>query len=76
MMVLTISPNGTVRGLYTEELPLDTIGRVAIARASHVEPDGIGLWYASIVDGPTLGPFDFRSEALAAEIDWIERNLL
>jgi hypothetical protein len=75
-MLLTIDPQGTTRCLYTEDLPLDALGRVAIRRASHVEPNGLGFWYADIIDGPTLGPFDFRSEALAAEVDYLERNSL
>jgi len=75
-MTLTVAPDGTTRCLYTEDLPLDTLGKVAIHRASHVEPDGIEFWYAQIIYGPTLGPYDFRSEALAAEIDYLEKNSL
>ena len=41
----------------------------SITRASHVEPDAEGRWLADLtpVAGPVLGPFDLRSEALAAE---------
>ena len=49
-----------------------------IARASHVEPDPDGRWQADLrpVGGPVLGPFDRRSEALAAELAWLEAHWL
>ena len=51
-------------------------GDLAIRRASHVEPDAAGRWWADLapVGGPRLGPFDRRSEALAAELRWLERH--
>ena len=39
--------------------------------ASHVEPDASGRWFAQIIDGPVLGPFEQRSEAIAAELAWL-----
>jgi hypothetical protein len=77
-VILTISPTGQAHCLYTEAIPLDAIGRLAIRRASNVEPDANGLWYADMgpVGGGVLGPFDFRSEALAAEVDYLETNIL
>ena len=35
-------------------------------------------WLADLspVNGPVLGPFDRRSEALAAELAWLEANWL
>lgn len=46
-------------------------------RASHVEPDDDGRWWADMgpMDGPVFGPFDLRGEALAAEHAWLEANL-
>jgi hypothetical protein len=46
-------------------------------RASHVEPDDVGDWYADLepVGGPKLGPFKTRRMALAAEIDWLDAQL-
>jgi hypothetical protein len=63
------------RGLciYDEALDLREIGKVQITRASHVEPDAEGYWWTDMgaVDGPVLGPFRSRSEALGAERgDW------
>ena len=74
-MTLTIDHAGAVRCLYTEALPLAAIGALTIRRASHVEPTRDGRWTADI-DGIVLGPFNLRSEALAAEVAYIETNLL
>ena len=73
-MELFVTPSGVVHGLYDEAIDLATLGRLAIARASHVEPDALGRWSAdfSPVGGPTLGPFALRSQALAAERAWLE----
>ena len=70
-MELVVSAAGVVTTIYDEALDLRTIGRQHIVRASHVEPDDQGRWSAAIVDGPTLGPFDRRSAAIAAEIEWL-----
>ncbi|MCA9124643.1 MAG: hypothetical protein H6822_09040 [Planctomycetaceae bacterium] len=77
-MELVVSPKGVVRCLYEETLPIATLGALQIARASHVEPDPKGQWYADLapVDGPRLGPFERRSEALTAERDWIYQHRL
>lgn len=36
------------------------------------------LWIADLspVNGPSFGPFRVRAEAIAAEVDWLERNWL
>ena len=77
-MKLLVKPDGTVRAIYQEAIDLGVLGRPTIARASHVEPDGEGRWLADLkpVGGPVLGPFDRRSEALAAEIAWLEAHWL
>jgi hypothetical protein len=76
-MRLVVDPGGGVRCLYGEAIPLDCLGPLSIARASHVEPDR-GGWYANLapVGGPKLGPFPLRSQALRAEAAWLEENLL
>ena len=33
-------------------------------------------WRVFIIDGPSMGPFDNRSEAIDWEVDWIARNRL
>jgi len=49
------------------------IGKLQITRASHVEPDRDGFWWADMgpVEGPALGPFNNRTEALGAERGWL-----
>lgn len=77
-MQLTIEPTGDVRTIYSEELNLTAIGNVDIRRGSHVEPDEHGMWHANLypVGGPTLGPFSNRSQALTAEVSWLEEHWL
>ena len=77
-MQLIIEPGGTVRCIYTEEIDLAAIGSPTITRASHVEPDQQGRWQADLtpVGGPVLTGFAVRSEALAAELAWLESHFL
>lgn len=77
-MQMVISPLGQVHCLYTEALELAAVGLLAIRRASHVEPDAEGQWWADLspVNGPRLGPYRQRSEALTAEQTWLESNIL
>lgn len=77
-MILVINPAGQVRCLYEEAIDLAALGALSITRASHVEPDERGRWWADLapVGGPMLGPFGIRSEALDAERDWLERHCL
>jgi hypothetical protein len=77
-MELIILHDGTIRAIYAEEIDLRNLGHPVIVRASHVEPDGAGRWIADLtpVNGPVLGPFDRRSDALAAEQSWLEANWL
>jgi hypothetical protein len=76
-MELFITPTGHVRCLYAEELDLGSLGPLTIRRASHVEPTDGCSWTADLspIGGPTLGPFAQRSQALGAEIRWIEGHL-
>ena len=77
-MNLIVKPNGTVACLYDEALDLARIGQLTIARASHVEPDESGQWTADLspANGPVLGPFRTRTEALQAEHIWLEEHRL
>lgn len=77
-MNLVIESNGRVRGVFAEEIALASLGLPRISRASHVEPDEQGHWLADLapVGGPVLGPFERRSEALEAEVAWLEANWL
>lgn len=77
-MQLLIDKSGTIRFVYSEEIDLSSLGRMDIRRASHVEPDENGQWLADLspVNGPVLGPFTLRSQALAAESAWLEEYWL
>ena len=77
-MELVVQPNGGIRCVYDEAVNLPALGRVQIKRGSHVEPDDDGRWFADLtpVCGPHLGPFSQRSEALAAEREWLTMNWL
>lgn len=72
-MELVVGVDGVARCIYDEALDLREIGRLQITRASHVEPDAEGNWWADMrpVDGPVLGPYGSRSEALGAERGWL-----
>jgi hypothetical protein len=75
---LIIDPCGDIRCIYDETLDLSQFGQVRIERVSHVEPTADGQWRADLspVNGPGLGPFRLRSEALRAELEWLEQNWL
>ncbi|QEG00140.1 hypothetical protein Mal15_42090 [Stieleria maiorica] len=77
-MELIITPSGNCRCVYGEDLDLSVIGKLAIQRGSHVEPDQNGHWTADLspVGGPSLGPFANRSEALRAEVAWLHQHWL
>jgi hypothetical protein len=73
-MELVVDAGGDVRCIYDEVLDLRELGQLQITRASHVEPDADGYWWADMEPsgGPVLGPFTSRSEALRAEREWLE----
>lgn len=73
-MELVVGSDGGVRCIYDEALDLREIGKLQITRASHVEPDRDGYWWADMEPsgGPVLGPFSSRTEALGAEREWLQ----
>ena len=77
-MELVVDAGGGVRCIYDETLDLREIGKLQITRASHVEPDAEGYWWADMgpSGGPVLGPFRSRTEALGAEREWLASNLI
>jgi hypothetical protein len=70
---ITISPDGTITTLHSDEVAPVVVGAgdATVARASHVEPDGL-RWAVLHADGRDTGErFDTRGEALAWErIHW------
>lgn len=78
MQSLRISPNGQITLIYSDKFKgLMDNGDTNIKRASHVEPIG-DKWYADLspVNGPILGPYELRQEALDAELQWLEFNII
>lgn len=77
-MHLIVDPAGIVTGIYGEEIDLNALGSISIRRASFVEPDDDGKWWADLapVHGPRQGPFDRRSQAIVAERVWLEEHWL
>jgi hypothetical protein len=73
-MELVVDSDGVARCIYDEALDLRQLGRLSITRASHVEPDAEGYWWADMgpSGGPVLGPYRSRSEALGAERGWLQ----
>ena len=47
-MELVVDAGGDVRCVYGEELDLREFGKLQITRASHVEPDAEGSWWADM----------------------------
>ena len=77
-MELLIAPTGSIRCVYGEDVNLSELGRLSIQRGSHVEPTSDGQWTADLspVNGPELGPFSTRHEALSAEVSWLNEHWL
>lgn len=79
MQTIKISPEGRVQFIWSDKLqPLFAAGVGTISRASHVEPTADGQWTADMgpVNGPVLGPYPVRGEALAAEVSWLNQNVI
>ena len=76
-MQIVVRPDGVLTGIYNDAFDYSTFGRPRIRRASHVEPDESGQWSADLspVNGPTFGPFDKRSEAIDAEMNFLNMML-
>lgn len=81
-LVITFDDNGRARAVYDDALaPVFSAlsdARPRVRRVSHVEPALLSSgWCADMapVDGPILGPFALRSEALAAERAWLTEHL-
>ena len=77
-MQLIINTTGIGRCIYGEEIDLHALGNLTIRRASCVEPDCKGSWFAdlSTIGGAKIGPCLARSEAVLAELEWLENNWL
>lgn len=77
-MIIFIDLNGGIRAIYSDGFNWQALGRPTIQRASQVEPDHLGLWWADLglSNGPKIGPFAKRADAIAAEVAWLEKHRL
>jgi hypothetical protein len=78
MSHIVVEEDGTIRFIYSDDLRgLLQQGAASITRASHVEPCGLG-WTADMgpVNGPILGPYTTRAEALEAEVNYLHNHVL
>jgi hypothetical protein len=76
---IAVETDGTATLIY-DDAHADFLaqGTAVVTRASNVEPAPQGAgWVADMspVGGPTLGPYALRSQALAAEVAYLERLL-
>jgi hypothetical protein len=69
--------DGEIRYIHNDDLAANMlkIGQSETKRVSHVEPCD-GGWEADMgpVNGPVLGPFTTRKEALAEEVKWLKAH--
>ncbi len=70
---VVVARDGCLSSIYCESIDFKALGRTQIRRASNVEPTEDGQWLADLspVEGPLLGPFENRSQAIAAEVRWL-----
>lgn len=78
-LIINFDDNGNLHSIYNEDINLVELGKLNITRASYVEPDENGQWFADmspLQKDVKLGPFKLRSLALQAEREWINNYLL
>lgn len=80
VQVIHITAEGRIAFVWDDsmfEFSRFMAGRLQIARASEVEPDSNGYWWADLTSqgGPRLGPFELRCEAIAGEQQWLNENM-
>lgn len=79
MSHIVVEPNGTVLLIYEDDLRgLLANGKAEIKRVSSVEPTVDGRWTADLspINGPVLGPYETRAEALESEVKYLIANVL
>jgi hypothetical protein len=78
LIQLLILARALATQIYTESISLQSLGAIRISRASHVESDGAGNWWADLSPshGPVLGPFPQCSLAMHAEHDWLVQHVI
>ncbi len=68
--IVRIAPDGTVRTLWSDVLPLREVGRVTMERASNVEWDEARqMWVARTPDGRELAASTSRADVIRREVE-------
>ena len=77
MSKLAISPYGEITAIWSDDLvSLVQQGNATIERVSDVEPTHYAQWVVKMRDGHVIPrAFAHRSEALAAEVAYLEKQL-
>ena len=77
--VLTIGNDGSVECLWTEAIPLESLGTLNVKRASNVEFNETSqLWEVKLATSPDVVAFENASRAvcIAWEVETINAQLL
>ena len=75
-IVLKLSKDGTVHGLYNEVVDFRSLGHVNTRRISNVEwSDEKQEWEVLLADGTVLGYYKDRSEAIRQEITYLNERI-
>lgn len=75
--IVYIGTDGLLKFVYHDGLAaLQELGQTIVSRASHVEPAPHCGWTADLTPsgGPILGPYPLRSQALDAELTWLDQS--
>lgn len=73
---IVIQSNGTISYIWSDDIDLSELGDVQVSRASHVEFNNKSKkWEAHTVGGTFIGAFKKRSDAIAAEVKYLEERL-
>jgi hypothetical protein len=78
-MFVFIEANGDLKFIYCDEVSIAfEESPQSSPRASFVEPTSDGQWTADMspVNGPVLGPFKLRGDALKAETEWLLNEMM
>lgn len=72
-----IGLDGTLTFIHDDDLAqmMSKFGKLTITRASDVEPDELGRWFANMRDGTVLGPFNRRDDALKEEVAYLNKKM-
>lgn len=74
--MLCVRPDGSIEGLYSDEMRLDEVGDIEVRRASNVEFDAAsGEWVAETPDGQVIGRARLRSECIRKEVEFLQAAL-